>query len=67
MYDIGQNQSTRMDEDLAKEVFTFTEAELKESARVAKKNFLIKKDLKLMRQKQRSDERREENRRAEYM
>jgi hypothetical protein len=26
IYDIGENNSTRMDEDLAKEVFTFTDA-----------------------------------------
>ncbi len=26
IYEIGENNSTRMDEDLAKEVFTFTDA-----------------------------------------
>jgi hypothetical protein len=43
IYDIGQNNSTKMDEDLAKEVFTFSDAELKESARKAKHNFMAKK------------------------
>lgn len=36
-----------MDEELAKEVFTFSDAELKESARKAKLNFLAKKEEKL--------------------
>lgn len=43
IYDIGENQSTKMDEDLAKELFTYTEAELKESAIQAKLNFLAQK------------------------
>ncbi len=47
IYDIGENNSTKMDEELAKEVFTFSDAELKESARKAKLNFLAKKEEKL--------------------
>jgi hypothetical protein len=29
IYDIGETQTTKMDEDLAKELFTFTDADLK--------------------------------------
>ena len=29
IYDIGENQSTKMDADLAKEVFTYTESDLR--------------------------------------
>jgi hypothetical protein len=44
IYDIGENNSTKMDEDLAKELFTFTDAELKESARKAKLNSQARKE-----------------------
>lgn len=36
IYDIGESQTTKMDEDLAKEFFTFTDADLRESAMKAK-------------------------------
>lgn len=39
---MGETQ-TKMDEDLAKEFFTFTDAELKDSARKAKLKFMERK------------------------
>jgi hypothetical protein len=56
-----------MDEDLAKEVFTFSDAELKESARKAKLNFLAKKEEKLRKHQENSLSRQQENRRAEFI
>ena len=56
-----------MDEELAKEVFTFTDAELKESARKAKINFQAKKEEKLRKHQANTKARQEENKRAEYI
>lgn len=67
IYDIGENNSTKMDEELAKEVFTFTDAELKESARKAKINFQAKKEEKLRKHQANTKARQEENKRAEYI
>lgn len=44
---------------MAKEVFTFTDAELKESARKAKLNFLAKKEEKLRRHQEHARKREE--------
>jgi hypothetical protein len=56
-----------MDEELAKEVFTFTEAELKESAQRAKTKFLLQKEESLRRQRERSQARLDANKKAEYL
>lgn len=47
IYDIGETQTTKMDEDLAKEFFTFSDSDLKESAIRAKQKETERKEKRL--------------------